>query len=475
VTAFFFTKYLSLNFGGFTMRKMFIALLVFSLFVGLSIQPASAAEERSYLLIFSTENLPADLETRVQRAGGTVSNAYEAIGVASATSDRANFRSLAARIPGVIAAVPNTLIQWIDPPQVVPLEIGYPPESGAGDVFFDLQWGHTAIDAPGAWNAGYRGAGARVAVLDTGFDLTHPDLAPNINLELSANFVPGETLQYGLPGPFSHGSHVAGTIAAAQNDFGVIGVAPEAELVLVKVLGDAGSGTFEWVMAGIIHAADVDADVINMSLGAAIPRRGYEASTGEWVGANDVAALLTAIGRTTNYAYQNGTTIITSAGNSALNLNHTADLVVVPAMSPHVIAISATAPIGWAVDPFETFLDNLASYSNHGTSVIDFAAPGGDFIYPGDESCTIAGLLRPCWVFDLVFSTGNGGWYWSAGTSMAAPHAAGVAALIVSANGGSMHPAQVEAALRHSADDLGKPGKDDAYGHGRVNAANAVD
>lgn len=457
------------------MKKIFLTLMVISLFAGMSFQPAAATEERSYLLISATDNLPGNIEARIQQAGGTISNAYPEIGVASATSDQVNFRGRAARIPGIMAVVPNTPIQWIEPPQVVPSEIGYPPESGSADFFFDLQWGHTAIDAPGAWNAGYRGAGARVAVLDTGFDLTHPDLAPNINLELSINFVPGETLQYGLPDPFSHGSHVAGTIAAAQNDFGIIGVAPEAELVLVKVLSDAGSGTFEWVMAGIIHAADVDADVINMSLGAMVPRRGYEASTGEWVGANEVAALLTAMGRTTNYAYQSGTAIITSAGNAALNLNHTADLVVLPAMSPHVIAISATAPIGWAVDPFETFLDNLASYSNHGTSVIDFAAPGGDFIYPGEEDCEIAGLVRPCWVFDLVFSTGNGSWYWSAGTSMAAPHAAGVAALIIGKNGGSMHPAQVEAALRQSSDDLGKPGKDDAYGHGRVNAANAVD
>jgi subtilisin family serine protease len=92
--------------------------------------------------------------------------------------------------------------------------------------------------------------------------------------------------------------------------------------------------------------------------------------------------------------------------------------------------------------------------------------------YPGNENCLIAGLVRPCWVFDLVFSTGNGGWYWSAGTSMAAPHASGVAALIIGANGGDMKPSQVEAALRSSADDLGKPGNDDFYGAGRVNAFN---
>ena len=104
----------------------------------------------------------------------------------------------------------------------------------------------------------------------------------------------------------------------------------------------------------------------------------------------------------------------------------------------------------------------------------------GDTVYPGNESCTIAGLTRPCWVFDLVFSTGSNlnpaiaSFFWAAGTSMAAPHASGVAAIIIGKNGGSMHSAQVEAALLQSADDLGKPGNDDFYGNGRVNTYNAV-
>ena len=107
-----------------------------------------------------------------------------------------------------------------------------------------------------------------------------------------------------------------------------------------------------------------------------------------------------------------------------------------------------------------------ASYTNYGTSSVEFSAPGGSVDYPGNEGCVVAGLARPCWVFDLVFSTGNGGWYWSGGTSMAAPHAAGVAALIISEAGGSgsMSPARVEAAMRQRAIDLGKPGADDFFG-----------
>lgn len=459
------------------MKKPLIALLVFALFAGLFAAPVTANQSKSYLLVFANSSLPADLDSLVQGAGGALVNAYPEIGVASVTSNRANFKAQAARITGVMAVTPNAVLQWIDPPtEAVAVELSNPPFSGSGDRFFDLQWGHAAIDAVAAWEAGYKGAGARVAVLDTGFDLDHFDLEPNINLALSANFVPGETLQYALPDPYSHGTHVSGIVAAAQNNFGVIGVAPEAELVLVKVLSDGGSGAWEWVIAGILHAANVDADVINMSLGASIPRRGFTDSSGEWVGAQEVAALLTAIGRATTYAFQQGTTVITSAGNSAWNLNAAADLFVAPAMSPNVIAISATAPIGWATDPNNTFLDNLASYSNYGSRVISLAAPGGDYIYPGNENCNIANLvLGPCRALDLVLSTGNKSWYWAAGTSMAAPHASGVAALIVGKNGGSMHPAQLEAALRASADDLGMPGKDDAYGHGRVNALRAVE
>lgn len=86
------------------------------------------------------------------------------------------------------------------------------------------------------------------------------------------------------------------------------------------------------------------------------------------------------------------------------------------------------------------------------------------------DLCVVAGVLNECWAFNLVFSTGNGGWYWSAGTSMAAPHAAGVAAIIVGENGGDMKPAQLVRELRKTSDDLGKPGNDDIYGMGRVNA-----
>lgn len=460
-------------------RLVRISTLALAVSASFGISAEALAARGSYIIMGAGDQLPAGIERKVSRAGGSIERLVPGIGMAVVSSDQANFAAKAARIPGVSEVLPNLTVQWVrQPAENVALEdYGNPPFSGDDDFFFDLQWGHDAVDAPEAWNMGYSGEGVQVAVLDGGFDLDHPDLAPNINLALSADFT-GEGLQYGLSGPFSHGTHVAGTIAAADNGFGVIGVAPAAELVLVKVLGDAGSGSFADVIAGIVHAADAGVDVINMSLGALLPRHGFCEDDGEGgqvcYNGSAIAGLVNATNKATTYAYQRGVTVIASAGNEGIDGNKDKDLLHIPSDGPNVISISATAPVGWATDPANANLDFLASYSNYGKSVISFGAPGGDVAYPGNEGCVVAGLARPCWVFDLVFSTGNGGWYWSAGTSMAAPHAAGVAAIIIGKNGGAMHPAQVAAEMRRSADDLGKPGKDAYYGAGRVNAYNAV-
>ena len=413
-----------------------------------------AASAENYLVIGNGNSLGDNFAADVEAAGGSIVASYP-FGVAVISADAAGFR-LAGR-----TVVQDVGFQIEAPAIQVMAEAGYPPNSGDDDFFFDLQWGHNYVGAQEAWNAGNIGQGVKVAVLDGGFDLDHPDLAPNINLALSADFT-GEGLQYGFPDTFSHGTHVAGTIAAADNGFGTIGVAPGAELVLVKVLSDSGSGSFANVIAGIYHAASVGADVINMSLGTVIPRT---------VDPAGVSALDNAVSQAVAWAFQQGTTTIVSGGNAASDLDGDGDLVRFNSTARHTIEISALTTLNWAGDPDNQTLVP-ASYTNYGTSGITFSAPGGSVDYPGNEGCVVAGLARPCWVFDLVFSTGNGGWYWSAGTSMAAPHAAGVAALIIAENGGDMHPAQVERELRARSIDLGKPGRDDFYGHGLVNSGN---
>jgi len=271
------------------MKRTFsiLAVLLVIMLAAAAAAPAAAqGASRSYLLV-AQNKLPNNLESQVAAIGGTVERVIPQIGVAVVSSSNPDFKAQAAGIRGIQSALPNVRLQWIDPPRreaVTADQFGNPPASGDDDFFFDLQWGHDAVDAPEAWAAGARGAGVRVAVLDDGIDSDHPDIAPNFNAGLSTSFVPGQTYEYAVPGDvFSHGTHVSGTILAADNGFGTIGVAPEAELVMVKVLDSfTGSGSFEGVAAGIVYAADVDADIINMSLGATVWRSGYvDEDTGE--------------------------------------------------------------------------------------------------------------------------------------------------------------------------------------------------
>lgn len=435
-----------------------------------------------FIIIANGNSLSASLDAEVAAAGGKIDKKMGVVGLATATSSDPNFRAKAEKIAGVRSVIPDFTAQWTEPGvqvDAVEDDFGTPPNSGDDDVRFDLQWGHAAINASGAWNAGHRGAGAVVAVLDGGFDLDQPDLASNIIG--SASFVPGESAQFAIPNGFSHGTHVAGTVAAADNGKGIIGVAPMAKLLLVKVLKDSGSGSFSWMLDGMLYATLQGADVINMSLGAVIPRNGKFLNEDGSISneTKSVQELLVAIARVTQFANANGVTVIAAAGNDAIDFDHAYSYINIPSSAPKILSISATAPIGWAVNP-ATNLDLFTSYSNYGSADVSFAAPGGDGQLPGNANCTVSGVTRPCWVFDLVFSSANTAstvtpsGSWAAGTSMASPHAAGVAALIIGKNGGSMAPSAVEAKLRASADDLGKPGQDPLYGYGRVNALKAV-
>ena len=347
-----------------------------------------------------------------------------------------------------------------------------PPNTGDDDFFFDLQWGHDAVNATEAWEAGVRGQGVTVAVLDSGIDSSHPDLAPNLNVALSTSFVPGE--DFDNP-PGSHGTHVAGTIAAADNAFGTIGVAPEAEIISVKVLSAiTGSGSTSGIWQGMIYAADNGADVINMSLGISggFPKNCTftDLDTGESTHypARDCSELIRTYNKVTQYVRDKGAIIISSAGNDARDMNHDGPIMALPAEANGVVSVSATAPYLWGLDT-TTELGELASYSNYGRKGIDLSGPGGDFdvfFDFGAAPCNGPVLPgRPCYVYDMVLSTTPGGWGWNAGTSMASPHVAGVAALIISEYGGNISVGQLEKELRTRA--LGK-GNSTEHGKGQV-------
>ncbi len=423
--------------------------------------------------IVLTDDFSAEMEAKLTNAKGKVSQKLSEIGMYVVESNEVGFIAKAKKIKGISDVLPDLQLQWIQP-ETSSEEQFKPLHLGSNETFYGYQWGMDAIDAPDAWDQGFTGDGVKVFILDSGIDAEHPDLSPNLNTSLCTSFVPGEGYNIDPGFYFNHGTHVAGIIAAANGpasssggDFGVIGVAPKAEIVAVKVLSEyTGTGSFSGINAGVIYAANNGADVINMSLGTDLPRNGFfvELPDGSIVkvGANEVAAYINASQKAITYAYQMGSLVIVAASNDGLDANHTNNLVFIPASLNHLLAVSATAPHGFAWDT-STDLDIPASYTNFGQSLIDIAAPGGDFDYPGD-----------LWWFDMVFSTISSGWGFSAGTSMASPHAAGTAALIFEKLGTDATPAQVMTVLKQSADDLGKPGKDAYFGHGRINAAKAV-
>lgn len=417
---------------------------------------------QDYMVVLRDESIQDGFIAEIENLGATVKSSIPEIGVLIISSSEASNDAIS-KSSLVQSIVPDLNVQMIDPqlhPQANPISIG------SDEPFFARLWGMDAINAPEAWNYGYTGAGVRVAILDSGIDAEHPDLAPNLNTDLSASFVPGEGWNVRPGFYFNHGTHVAGTIAAADNQFGVIGVAPNVEIVAIKVLSEySGSGSFSSINAGIVYAADIEADVINMSLGATFNKNGFitlsDGSTIKVPG-KLISEIRIAQQRAINYAYRKGVTIVTSAGNDGTNLDGEGSTIKLPASLNNVITVSATAPESWLENP-NTNLDIPASYTDYGRSHVTVSAPGGDF-----------DSLSDFWYYDMVFSTISGGWSWTAGTSMAAPHVTGVVALIIGKNGGQMDPHEVTKQLINTSDKIDTNGKSLYHGYGRVNAYRAV-
>ena len=329
-------------------------------------------------------------------------------------------------------------------PDVVYAEPNYYAHAFSDDPLYPNQWNFGATTTGGigmddAWNIS-TGEGVIVAIVDTG--IAYEDYLNYVKAPDFANtgFVPGFDFvnkDSHANDDNSHGTHVAGTVAQSTNNkIGVSGVAYNARLMPVKVLNKKGSGTYDNIALGIRWAADNGAKVINMSLGGPVPAQVLK----------DALA----------YAYAKGVTIVAAAGNDGVGtISYPA------AYDDYVIAVGATRKDM-----------KLASYSNYGSS-LDLVAPGGDLTVDQNSDGYADGILQNTFNPDTK-NTSDFGYYFFQGTSMASPHVAGVAALLI-ANGNATTPSEIQSALQETAQDLGSTtGWESTFGWGLVDAFAAL-
>lgn len=348
-------------------------------------------------------------------AAGLPDDPAGTVPLAVVTEDEAGHRRVSVTAADDVVDAARDVATKMREDTVVSVAIDAPVHADAVVDVFD-QWDMTPeqLSTQAAW-ATSTGAGITVAVLDTGVKADHLDLSGQVlagtdTVDLSTD---GRTDFKG------HGTHVAGTIAAKKgNGRGIAGVAPDAKILPVRVLDANGNGTMAQVADGIYWAVQNGADVINLSLGG---------PTGNSV----VADALT-------YAEQQGVVVVASAGNSGANtINY-------PAAYSTAIAVCASdeSKARWT----------SSSYSSS-TPYVDICAPG-------------VGVLSTYYLSTVSYA-------YMDGTSMAAPHVAGIAALVLAAYP-SLTPAQVKTLLEDSADDMETPGVDAATGHGLVDPAAAL-
>jgi subtilisin family serine protease len=468
-----------------------LALLISGLAaISASAAPAQTGTMQTYIVLYSKLAVPADAATAISQAGGTLVYSYNAIGVAIARSDNAAFRSNLLRDSRIenAAATTNFGVQLNDEYEIVDAAaLAQSATAIWGDPLSGRQWDMVQIHVPEAYDIQPGSPTVIVGDIDTGLDYTHPDLAPNVDFANSVSCVGGVPNQdpTAWNDDNGHGTHTAGTIAAAANGIGIVGVAPNVKIAGIKAGNAAGYFFPEAVICSFMWAGSHHLDVTNNS---------YFADPWLFNCRNDAEqrAIWKAEQRAIRYAMQQGVTVVAAEGNENLDLSKQNVDTISPDTDPNplprevtnacvVIPVEIPGVIGVTANGARL---QKSYYSSYGVGVTQVVAPGGDrrFQNPGDGSG------------GFVLSTFPGNRYALAqGTSMASPHVAGVAALVIS-QFGKLSPGNVQAFITSTADpqpcppnpfNPGPPfnfpatceGDTDYngfYGHGQVNALNAV-
>jgi lantibiotic leader peptide-processing serine protease len=484
---------------------------------------AGSAGASNYIVLYKGSSVPSNAAATIAKAGGTLVYSYDQIGVAIASSNNSAFRDNLLTDNRIENASSTAGFAT----QLAPSQVTAGPPAGNlpnapatdADSLSPLQWDMRQIHAPEAHAITGGSPSVLVGDIDTGIDFNHPDLKQNIDVADSVNCVSGAPVA-GLAAQDDngHGTHTAGTIAAASNGFGIVGVAPNVRIAAIKA-GDAAGFFFpDAVVCAFMWAGTHHVDVTNNS---------YFADPYLFNCKNDPVqrAIWKAEQRAIRFAEQQGVTVVTAEGNESEDTAHpTQDLTSPDNTTPQartihndcvIIPVEISGVIGVTAVGHNMQLDSNGQpngylksfYSSFGVGVTQVTAPGGDSLF-GVNAEAPNGRVLSTWPPNIpcTRSVHEAGpppeptvvYCYQQGTSMASPHAAGVAALIISRYG-HMPPGRVQAYLDQTADpqpcpgflsaayltflglnDLkvqscqGGTGYNSWYGNGQINALSAV-
>jgi subtilisin family serine protease len=484
------------------MRKLSAVLLPVAAFFALAgggAAMAGSGDTTQYVIAFANEEgLPADVDQLVTAAGGTITARLPEIGGVAVSSTNPGFADAMSTKTQVLAVSQKFVGDFALDPELTASETssqesapGVDPQPGA-EPLFPQQWDKMRmnVSATGSYAVQRGRSSVTVAVLDTGAQTAHPDIAPHLDLARSRSFVPTEPTIEDFNG---HGTWCLSAAGAPINGFGISGVAPDVTLVALKIFNGNQQGTLLQADQALIYAGEQHFDVVSMSWGVLLDKSTNQA---DWE----------LFKRALKFARRNDVVPIAALGNSNLDLGDGSllrDTLLVPGEAPGVVGVSATG-----------YLNQKAFYSNYGSGAVSVAAPGGDsFTQIAPSPYHGRGRVLGAWAAAGIariapanreVQCGPGGCFyyaWMQGTSMAAPNVAGVAALIISQDGGNkrMSVGAVESRLAQTANNqdcpdpatvdypfaplLGLPelatcaggsGKNGFYGKGIVDALKAV-